>query len=159
MGTTETEYYINAYTDFGDYMQPQFHEYQEGDSRRSKGSTTFIIKGRTPPSYDISINSRSEERGPYSKGGSSNSYYSTTNNRKKERIRTMQEARKKNRRKLRNREKVGYNDKKYHPELLDNDLSALDGLNMANTYDIPTVKISLIFMSSKILLYPFLPII
>ena len=66
--TTETEYYINAYTDFGDYMQPQFHEYQEGDTHRSKGSTTFIIKGRTPPSYDISINSRSEERGPYSKG-------------------------------------------------------------------------------------------
>ena len=49
-------------------MQPQFHEYQEGGMHRSKGSTTFVIKGRTPPTYDISINSRNDKREPYSKG-------------------------------------------------------------------------------------------
>ena len=51
------EYYINSYTDYGDYVQQRF-EYQEGIDRAKGGSTTFIIKGRTPPSYDISnINS------------------------------------------------------------------------------------------------------
>ena len=50
--TTETEYYINAYTDYGEFIEQKF-EYQDG--RNTKG-TTFVINGRTPPSYDISIN-------------------------------------------------------------------------------------------------------
>ena len=45
-------------------MQQRF-EYQEG-IHRSKGSTTFIINGRTPPSYDISVNERGKPG--YSKG-------------------------------------------------------------------------------------------
>ena len=71
----------------------------------------------------------------------------------------MQEARKKNRRKLRNREKVGYDDTKLKTTYLSNDIDSMDGLNIANTNNIPTVKINFIFMTSKILLYPFLPII
>ena len=47
------EYFINEYTNYGDYGQQKF-EYQEGVDGSKEGSTTFIINGGTPPSYDIS---------------------------------------------------------------------------------------------------------
>ena len=57
------EEYLNPYTDYGDYTQERY-DYQDG-RRRSKGSTTLIIDGRTP-SYNISFNSKN--KGGYSKG-------------------------------------------------------------------------------------------
>ena len=62
--TAESEYFINAYTDYGDYIQPKF-EYRDG-IHRSKEPTTFVMNGRTPPTYDISINGR--DNGRISKG-------------------------------------------------------------------------------------------
>ena len=49
-------------------MQPRFNQYPDGAVHRAKGSTTFVIKGRTPPSYDISVNNRNDNRDQFSKG-------------------------------------------------------------------------------------------
>ena len=62
--TAESEYFINAYTDYGDYIQHGF-EYRDG-IHRSKEPTTFVMNGRTPPTYDISVNGR--DNGRISKG-------------------------------------------------------------------------------------------
>ena len=56
---------MNPYTDYGEYSQTR---YGYGDNRRKiKGSTTHIIRGRTP-TYDVNINVVNGVKEGYPKG-------------------------------------------------------------------------------------------